>query len=76
MIKNIKLSLLIGLLVSLVMLICGCDLGILKRYPQDNIVEEMAETIVENIAEDKLNLPPGSLDGKIDFSIFTPEQAD
>lgn len=45
-----------------VMMIIGCMQDYIHRYPQDNIVEEIAEEVVKN----KTGID-------IDFSPFTPE---
>lgn len=57
-----------NLLVALVMLsLAGCGLSKFFDKP-DGIVEEMAESIVEDGLEELLDLPNNSLDGKIDFT--------
>lgn len=65
------------LLLSLPVLGCSPDISLeYPEYPEDNIIEETIESIVEETIEDKLNLPEGSLKDKIDFSIGSEEDQD
>lgn len=46
----------------------GCAL-----YPDDNAFEEVAESALEDYAENKLGLPDDCLDGTIDLSLGSEE---
>jgi hypothetical protein len=67
--------LLVAILIPLIgMTFCGgCKSKVLERYPDDNMVEEVAESMIENLGEELLDLPDGSLDAKIDLSFRSPE---
>ena len=71
---NIYLKLYFALMAALCVTMCsGCDFKALKKYPQDNVIEEVAEDITEKMIEKKMDLPSGSLNGKIDFTPSSPE---
>lgn len=49
-------------------LLTGCSPDSLPDYPEDNAVEEGIEAFIEEIAEERLNLPDDCLKDRIDLS--------
>jgi hypothetical protein len=43
------------------------------KLKSDSAVEEIAETVIEDVAEAELHLPEGSLKDKIDLTPWSPE---
>lgn len=45
------------------------------KYPTDNHLEELVESVVEKKMENILKLPDGALHGTVDFSFWETEDA-
>lgn len=58
----------VGVMVTVFILFAAIGFVSTKYLGDDNPVEEVAEEVMEDIAEAELSLPPNSLEGKIDLS--------
>lgn len=64
----------IGLCLLVIITLSGCKKPFFaKKYPDDNVVEEVAEALTEDFIELTFELPDESLAGKIDFTPWSKE---
>ena len=63
--------------VAIIALLAAAGYGASKIFKKDDtLVEEYAESAIENIVEDALGLDEDALDGLVDFSFDSPEKGD
>lgn len=60
-------------MVAIMTLLVTVGIGSSLLLDADNLIEEKTEQFLEDMLEEELLLPDDFLDGRIDFSPFTPE---
>lgn len=63
----------VGLILVTLFAVVGIGAALYSRH-NDGPIEEQSEVLIEDTLEEELNLPDGSLKGKIDLTPGSPEK--